>query len=87
MAGAGTAGVSGTRSAADARARVGTRERISEVLREVRRIARGILGSDAYDTYLTHHRVTGCAHAPLSEREFWRVKYAEEDRNPRGRCC
>lgn len=52
-----------------------------------RRFVRGILGSDAYDKYLTHHRVTGCAHEPMSEREFWRAKYADEDRNPRGRCC
>ncbi|MCS6712118.1 YbdD/YjiX family protein [Brachybacterium sp. EF45031] len=55
--------------------------------REVRRFARGVLGSDAYDKYLTHHRVTGCSHPPMSEKEFWRAKYAEEDANPRGRCC
>ena len=64
-----------------------TQDRIVAGLREVRRVARGILGSYAYDSNLTHHRVTGCAHAPLSEREFWRAKYAEEDRSPRGRCC
>lgn len=80
-AGTGAAGARGAGSAADVRARVGV------VLREVRRFARGIMGSDAYDKYLTHHRVTGCTHAPLSEREFWREKYAEEDRNPQGRCC
>lgn len=78
---AGAAGARGAGSAADVRARVGA------FLREVRRFARGIMGSDAYDKYLTHHRVTGCTHAPLSEREFWREKYAEEDRNPQGRCC
>lgn len=80
-AGTGAAGARGTGTEADVRARVGA------FLREVRRFARGIMGSDAYDKYLTHHRVTGCTHAPLSEREFWREKYAEEDRNPQGRCC
>jgi uncharacterized short protein YbdD (DUF466 family) len=63
------------------------RERAAELLREVRRFARGILGSDAYDRYLAHHRVSGCARAPLSEREFWREKYAAQDRSPEGRCC
>lgn len=77
----GAAGARGAGTEADVRARVGA------FLREVRRFARGIMGSDAYDKYLTHHRVTGCTHAPLSEREFWREKYAEEDRNPQGRCC
>lgn len=51
------------------------------------RIARGVLGSDAYDHYLRHHEITGCAHAPLSEREFWRQRYAEQDANPGSRCC
>ncbi|ATG55970.1 hypothetical protein CFK41_15180 [Brachybacterium ginsengisoli] len=60
---------------------------VIEVLKEVRRFARGIVGSDAYDKYLAHHHVTGCAHEPLSEREFWRMRYAEQDRDPRGRCC
>ena len=54
---------------------------------EVRRFVRGVVGSDAYDKYLTHHRVTGCMHEPMSEREFWRAKYAEQDANPQGRCC
>ena len=61
--------------------------KLPDLLREVRRLARGILGSDAYDKYLTHHRVTGCAHAPMTEREFWRWKYAQQDASPEGRCC
>jgi uncharacterized short protein YbdD (DUF466 family) len=63
------------------------RERAAELLREVRRFARGILGSDAYDRYLAHHRVTACPRPPLGEREFWREKYAAQDRSPEGRCC
>ncbi|QIK73853.1 YbdD/YjiX family protein [Propioniciclava coleopterorum] len=55
--------------------------------REIRRFARGILGSDAYDKYLHHHRVTGCQAPPLSEKEFWRAKYRDQDLNPRSRCC
>ncbi|UVY85669.1 YbdD/YjiX family protein [Brachybacterium sp. NBEC-018] len=56
-------------------------------LRAVRRVARGVLGSDAYDRYLHHHRITGCNHPPLTERAFWRAKYAEQDANPGARCC
>lgn len=63
------------------------RDRIADVLREMRRFARGILGSDAYDKYLAHHRVSGCQAPPMTEREFWRHKYAEQDRSPEGRCC
>lgn len=61
--------------------------RLPAVLREIRRVARGILGSDAYDVYLHHHAVTGCRHEPLSEREFWRRRYDEQGRRPEGRCC
>ena len=60
---------------------------VLEVLREMRRFARGILGSGAYDKYLHHHRITGCAAPPLTEREFWRQKYDEQDANPGARCC
>ncbi|RXW32799.1 DUF466 domain-containing protein [Propioniciclava flava] len=55
--------------------------------KECRRFARGVLGSDAYDKYLHHHRVTGCDHEPLSERDFWRAKYRDQDHNPGSRCC
>lgn len=60
---------------------------IIDIAREVRRFARGVLGSDAYDKYLNHHRITGCAHEPLSEKEFWREKYRKQDNSPEGRCC
>ena len=62
-------------------------DRLVAFARECRRFARGILGSDAYDKYLHHHRVTGCAHEPLSERDFWRAKYRDQDHNPGSRCC
>lgn len=65
----------------------GIAARLPELLREIRRLARGVVGSDAYDRYLAHHRVSGCAHAPMTEREFWREKYAAQDRSPEGRCC
>lgn len=63
------------------------RDTIVDIAREVQRFARGVLGSDAYDKYLTHHRITGCQHEPLTEKQFWREKYRKQDTSPEGRCC
>ncbi len=63
------------------------RERAVESWKEFRRFARGVLGSDAYDKYVHHHRITGCTHPLMTEREFWRAKYREQDENPGARCC
>ena len=60
---------------------------VVDIAREVRRFARGVLGSDAYDKYLTHHRISGCTTPPMSEREFWRHKYKKQETSPEGRCC
>ncbi|MFN8096856.1 MAG: YbdD/YjiX family protein [Dermatophilaceae bacterium] len=48
---------------------------------------RGVTGADAYERYVGHleREHPGC---PVpTEREFWREKYADQDRNPRSRCC
>lgn len=55
--------------------------------REVVWISKGVLGANAYEQYLAHHRGTGCAHEPMTEREFWRAKYDREARSPVSRCC
>ncbi len=55
--------------------------------KEIRRFARGIVGSDAYDKYLHHHMVTGCEHPPMTEKEFWRAKSRDQELNPGTRCC
>ncbi len=62
-------------------------DRLDALAKEIRRFARGIVGSDAYDKYLNHHRVTGCPTPPMSEKDFWRAKYRDQDLNPRSRCC
>ena len=65
----------------------GPTARARELLQEMRRFARGVLGSDAYDKYVHHHRISGCAHPLMSEKEFWRAKYRDQDENPGTRCC
>lgn len=58
-----------------------------EVVRAVRWYVHSLMGDNAYARYCVHHR----AHHPgmplPSEREFWRQKYAEAERNPQSRCC
>ncbi|MCS3428780.1 uncharacterized short protein YbdD (DUF466 family) [Mycolicibacterium mucogenicum 261Sha1.1M5] len=46
-----------------------------------------LTGEGAYAAYVAH---AGRAHPGaevLSEREFWRERYADEDANPGSRCC
>lgn len=48
---------------------------------------RGVTGADAYERYVEHLRRTH-PDAPIPcEKQFWREKYAEMDRNPKTRCC
>lgn len=46
-----------------------------------------LMGDRAYDTYVTHLAAHHPAAQPLSERQFWREKMADQDRNPGARCC
>ncbi|WP_245542802.1 YbdD/YjiX family protein [Pseudoclavibacter soli] len=50
-------------------------------------ILNGMLGANAYQNYVDHHRQVHPGEPVMSEREFWRHKAAEEDRNPSARCC
>lgn len=62
--------------------------------RSVVRVAAGIrwyvtslMGDNAYATYLAHQRRTHPDAPPLSERQFWRQRMDDQDRNPGARCC
>lgn len=48
---------------------------------------RGVLGENAYQQYLDHHRRTACDSTPLTERDYWRRRTDWQERNPQGRCC
>jgi uncharacterized short protein YbdD (DUF466 family) len=48
---------------------------------------RGVLGEDAYVRYLEHHRRSGHAERPMTEREFWRARSDRQETDLRGRCC
>lgn len=46
-----------------------------------------LMGDSAYETYLAHQRRTHPDAEPLTERQFWREKMDDQDRNPGARCC
>jgi uncharacterized short protein YbdD (DUF466 family) len=46
-----------------------------------------LMGDRAYDTYVAHHRAHHPTDPPLTERQFWRQKMDDQDRNPGARCC
>ncbi|MGK9271663.1 YbdD/YjiX family protein [Williamsia muralis] len=46
-----------------------------------------MMGDSDYQRYLTHHRAHHPADAPMTERDYWRTRYRDQDRNPQGRCC
>ena len=48
---------------------------------------RGVTGADAYERYAAHLRATHPEAPVPSEREFWREKYADQERSPTTRCC
>ena len=61
--------------------------RAAGALGSVNRYFKGVLGEDAYEKYLDHHRATGCNTAAMTVKEFWRDKMDRQDANPEGRCC
>ena len=55
--------------------------------RAVRWYMSGLMGDGAYDVYVAHQRRTHPDAEPLTERQFWRQKMDDQDRNPGARCC
>ncbi|MBF6226342.1 YbdD/YjiX family protein [Nocardia abscessus] len=46
-----------------------------------------ILGGQDYQRYVEHLRRRHPDRAVPTEREYWRQRHAEADRNPANRCC
>ncbi|MFK4759602.1 YbdD/YjiX family protein [Microbacterium sp. ZW T5_45] len=58
------------------------------------RVGRGIrwyvttlMGDRAYDTYIAHLARAHPDAQPMTERQFWRQRMDDQDRNPGARCC
>ncbi|WZH37783.1 MAG: YbdD/YjiX family protein [Microbacterium enclense] len=81
-------------SDATALTRAEARSALTRLGASLARVGRGIrwyvttlMGDRAYDVYVAHHRAHHPGEAPLTERQFWRQRAAEQDRNPGARCC
>jgi uncharacterized short protein YbdD (DUF466 family) len=46
-----------------------------------------MMGDSDYQRYLAHHRAHHPTDVPMTERDYWRTRYRDQDRNPQGRCC
>lgn len=55
--------------------------------RGVRWWVASVMGDNAYARYVQHLAVHHPELQPPTEREYWRVKYAEADAAPVSRCC
>lgn len=47
----------------------------------------GVLGGQDYQRYVAHMRRAHPGSPVVSEREYWRERYDEAERNPSTRCC
>ena len=46
-----------------------------------------LMGDSAYATYVANQRRQHPDEEPLTERQFWRQRMDDQDRNPGARCC
>lgn len=89
--------VPGMHAGAGDSARSGRLERPAAPARGVRALARGmravfryldsVVGGQDYQRYLAHMRRVHPDHPVVSERDYWRERYADAERNPGARCC
>ncbi len=62
----------------------------ASVCRQARRVFKGIRGVfdlDSYERYVKHHNLHHPDEPVPTEAEFWKDTWAEQDRNPKARCC
>ncbi|GEP49205.1 YbdD/YjiX family protein [Microbacterium saccharophilum] len=60
---------------------------LGRVGRGIRWYVTELMGDTAYATYVAHHTRHHPDEAPMTERQFWRQKMDDQDRNPGARCC
>lgn len=60
---------------------------LGQVGRGIRWYMTNLMGDSAYATYVAHHRRRHPEEEPLTERQFWRERMDDQDRNPGARCC
>lgn len=61
--------------------------RVTRIIAQIRWYVSSLMGDNHYNRYLEHQRRTHPDEQVLSEREYWRMRYAAADANPGARCC
>nr|WP_231637266.1 YbdD/YjiX family protein [Microbacterium sp. No. 7] len=61
--------------------------RLTAVGRGIRWYITTLMGDNAYATYVAHQRRHHPGEELPTERQFWRQRMDEQDRNPGARCC
>lgn len=64
-----------------------TADRALGMLRTVRWYVHSVMGDNDYQRYCSHLRTHHPGTPVPTEKEFWREKHAEAERNPKTRCC
>ncbi|MGV2900048.1 YbdD/YjiX family protein [Microbacterium sp. AGC62] len=60
---------------------------VGRVGRGIRWYMTNLMGDSAYVTYVAHQRRVHPDEEPMTERQFWRERMDDQDRNPGARCC
>jgi len=68
-------------------AQQGVAQLVLTALRGVRWWVGSVMGDNAYARYVQHLALHHPEQAPPTEREYWRVRYAEAEAAPASRCC
>ncbi|MER7796700.1 YbdD/YjiX family protein [Microbacterium sp. NPDC096154] len=70
-----------------ASARLSVRVALGRAWGAVRWYVNGLTGESRYAAYLAHERAAHPDREPMTEREYWRCVYRDQDANPGSRCC
>ena len=60
---------------------------VAEIARAVRWYVHSVMGDNAYAKFCAHMRTHHPGKPLPSEKQFWKDRHAEAERNPKSRCC
>lgn len=61
--------------------------RIAGFISQIRWYFASLMGDNHYRRYVEHRARSHPGEPVISEREYWRRRYAAADANPAARCC
>lgn len=63
------------------------RKALADAWSTVRWYTRGVMAEDRYDRYIAHQRAAHPGKPVMSKKEYWRMRFDEQERSPKMRCC